>query len=79
MNLGDRVQTALLRTCNITQSNIDKYYSWLGVLAAAEFAIHSTKNKTKHYSPGQLVYDRDMILQIKNTVDWELIRQKNQM
>ena len=32
----------------------------------------------KGYSPGQLIFDHDMIISIKNMVDWELICQKNQ-
>ena len=43
----------------------------VGILAAAEFLILSTKNRLKGYNPGQLVFSRDMILTIKHTVDWE--------
>ena len=32
----------------------------------------------KNYSPGQLLFGRDMTLPIKHKVDWELIRHKNQ-
>ena len=32
----------------------------------------------KGYSPGQLMFGRDMILLIKHKLDWELIRQQNQ-
>ena len=34
--------------------------------------------RKKGYSPGQLIFGRDMILLIKHRVDWELIRQKKQ-
>ena len=47
-------------------------------MAAAEFAIFSTNNSQKVYSPGQLIFVRDMILPIKHTVCWELIRQRKQ-
>ena len=50
----------------------------VGQLKAAEFAIHSTTNRLKGYSLGQLVFGCDMIIPIKHTVDWELIRQQNQ-
>ena len=30
-----------------------------------------------NYSPGQLVFGCDMIILIKNEMDWELIRQLN--
>ena len=47
-------------------------------MAAAAFGIHSTTNRLKGYSPGKLVFVRDMILPIKHKVDRELIRQRNQ-
>ena len=68
----------LVQTCNITQTYVDGYDPWLNILAAKAFAIRSTKNSLKGYSPGQLICGRDMILQIKHTVDWELIRQQKQ-
>ena len=39
-----------------------------------------TKNKLKgySYSPGQLVFARDMILSIKHNVDWVLLCQQSQ-
>ena len=33
----------------------------------------------KYFSPGQLIYLRDIILPIRNIMVWELIYQKNQM
>ena len=35
----------LVQTCNMTQTYVDKYDPWLGILAAASFAIHPTKNR----------------------------------
>ena len=37
-----------------------------------------TTNSLRDYSPSQLVFVHGMILLIKHTVDWELIRQKRQ-
>ena len=62
----------------MTQTYVDEDEPWLGILAASEFAIFSTTNRLKGYSPGQLVFGRDIIILIKHTVDWELIRQQNQ-
>ena len=42
------------------------------------FAIFSTTNRQKVYRPGQWIFGCDMILPIKNRVDWELIRQRKQ-
>ena len=50
---------------------------WKGILDAAAFAIRSTTNRQKGYSPVQLILGRDIILLIKHRVDLELICQKN--
>ena len=67
-----------MKNCNIKQTYFDKDDPWLGILSAAAFEIHSTRNGLKSYSLGQLLFGRDMILLIKNTEDWELISQQNQ-
>ena len=70
-----KVIIKLVRTCNITQTYVDKDEPWSGILAASEFPVRSTTNRMKDYSPGKLVFVRDMILPIKHMVDWGLIRQ----
>ena len=60
----------LVQTCNINQTYVDKDDPWSGILAAPEFAIISTTNRTKRYSTVQLVFGCDMILLIKHKVDW---------
>ena len=47
-------------------------------LAAAKFAILSTTDRKKVYSPGQLIFGRDMILLMKHKANWKLICQQNQ-
>ena len=69
----------LVRNFNIQQTYVDKNEPWTGILVAAEFTIRSKISRQKGYSPGQLIFGRDMIIQIKHRVDWELIRQKKQM
>ena len=60
----------LVRTFNIsTQTYIDEDYPWTDILATAEFAISSTINRQKGYSPGQFIFGNDMILSIKHTAD----------
>ena len=66
-----------MQTFNISHTYVDKNDPWTGILAAAEFAIISTTNRLKCYSPGQLLFDCDMILPIKNKVGCGLICQKN--
>ena len=74
-----QVLVNLVRACNITQTYVYQYYPCSGIFSAAEFVILSTTNRLKGYSLGKLLCVRDMILLIKHTVDWELIRQRKQM
>ena len=39
----------------------------------------STENRLNGYSLGQLLLAHDMIISIKHTVDWELIRQQKKI
>ena len=64
-----------MQTFNISQIYVDKNDPWLGILDASAFAIPSTTNRQKIYSPGELIFGCDMILPIEHTVDFELIRQ----
>ena len=68
----------LVRTCNITQTYVEGDDEWSVILAAEAFLIRSTTNRLNGYSPGQLIFVRDMNLLIKNTVHWGLICQKKQ-
>ena len=63
---------------NIPNAVVDESYRWMGILAAAEFAILSTTNKQNVYGTGQLIFGRDMILPIEHRVDWELLCQRKQ-
>ena len=66
----------LARNFNIsTKTYDDKNDMWTGILSVAAFAIFSTTKSPKDYSPGQLIFGRDIILPINHMVDWELIRQ----
>ena len=63
----------LLRTYNLQETYIDEAEPWVGILAAADFAVRSTYHTTKGKSPGQLVFVRDMILPINQVADWRYI------
>ena len=69
-----QIQGNLVRTYNIKENYVIKYYPWLGVLALAEFAIISTENRSKGYSMFQLVFGCDENFPKKYKVNWELIR-----
>ena len=67
-----------MRTFNIFKTYADEDDPWSGILAAT-FTIRQTTNRLKGYCPRQLLFGCGMILLIKHEVDWELIRQQNQM
>ena len=48
---------------------IDMDDPWSGILAAAAFAMCSTYHTTLHAMPGQLVFGRDMILNMQYLAD----------
>ena len=68
----------LVRNCNVTQTYVNKNDPLSGILYAAAFVIFSTTNRLKVYCLGQLFFGRDIILQIKHKVGWELMHQRNQ-
>ena len=77
----ERIQKVLgnlVRTCNITQTYVDKDEPRSDILAAEWFSIRSTTNRLKGNIPGQLVFGRDTILPIKHMVNDELINHQNQ-
>ena len=51
---------------------------WKGILSATVFAIQSTFHLTLKKSPGQLVFGRDMVINILHFANWELICQNKQ-
>ena len=67
--LGD-----MLRTKNLQQYDLDTLDPWSDILASVVWAIRSTHRSTLKASPAQLVFNRDMLLNIKFIADWESIR-----
>ena len=68
----------LVRNFNISNKTyVDEDDPWTGIVSAEEFSILSTTNRQKGYSPGQLIFGREMILPIKHRVDFELICHRN--
>ena len=51
---------------------------WLGILVAALFAMHSTYHTTLCAMPGQLIFGRDMILNMQYLADWTAIKAHKQ-
>ena len=51
---------------------------WLGILAAASFAMCSTYHTTLRAMPDQLIFGRDMILNTQYLADWTAIKAHKQ-
>ena len=55
---------------NIKNAYVDEDDPWLGILAAAEFAIQYTANILKYHTLGQMIFSRDIIFPIKHEAHW---------
>jgi hypothetical protein len=51
---------------------------WGGILAAVAFALRSTYHTTLQATPGQLIFGRDMVLNVQHLTDWTAIRARKQ-
>ena len=68
----------MLRTKNLQQYDFDALDLWSDILASVAWAICSTHHSTLKASPAQLVFNMDMLLNIKFITDWETIRLRKQ-
>ena len=60
-----------IRTFDV--SNIVNNNPWSGILAVNMFSVRTTYHTTLQASPMQLVFGRDIILNIKHVANWEHI------
>jgi hypothetical protein len=51
---------------------------WGGILAAVAFTLRSTYHMTLQATPGQLVFGRDMVLNVQHLTDWTVIKAHKQ-
>ena len=68
----------MIRTYELENVYMDKQDPWSGIIAATCFAIRSTYHTTLQATPGQLVFGRDMIFNIKHEANWPAIKQHKQ-
>jgi hypothetical protein len=64
----------IVRTFELEDNYLDEDNPWTGILSATAFAIRSTYHTTLQASPGQLVFGRDMIFNIKHIANWQTIK-----
>jgi transposase InsO family protein len=50
--------------------------TFLGILSAVRFAMNSTVHTTSQATPGQLVFSRDMMHNIRFEADWQYIKSR---
>jgi hypothetical protein len=68
----------IIRTFELENNYIDESNPWKAILSATAFAIRSTYHTTLQSTPGQLVFGRDMILNVQHEANWEFIRARKQ-
>jgi hypothetical protein len=51
---------------------------WGGILVAVAFALRSTYHTTLQAMPGQLIFGRDMVLNVQHLIDWTAIKARKQ-
>ena len=57
---------------------LDDENPWDGVLSATMFALRATVHTTIRFTPTQLVFGRDAILNTHHEADWQIIKDRKQ-
>ena len=57
---------------------LDDKNPWDGILASTMFALRATVHTTTQYTPAQLIFGRDSIINRRHEIDWETIRKRKQ-
>ena len=68
----------IIRTFEVQDNFLDEDDPWKGILSSTAFAVRSTYHTTLQKTPGQLIFGRDMIFNIKHTANWDYIKQRKQ-
>ena len=67
-----------VRTLYLQNDYLDKNEQWTSILSAMVFSVRITYNATLQDTPGQLVFDRDMLLNTTFIAYWEAITRLKQ-
>ena len=73
-----QVISNMIKTFELENIPLDPKDPWSGILAATAYAVRSTYHTTLQATPGQLVYGRDMIFNIKHVANWQAIKERKQ-
>jgi hypothetical protein len=66
----------MLRTHCFSETEMDTEGPWTDILSSTAFAIWARCHGTLEATPGQLVFNRDMVLPAKFNANWAYIAQK---
>ena len=68
----------MIRTFEITETDVDENDPWSGLLSAVMFATRATYHTTLKATPMQLVFGRDAILNTTFEANWKYIKDNKQ-
>ena len=68
----------IIHTFELEYNYMDDDDPWKGILSETAFAVQSTFHTTVQNIPGQLVFGRDMILNVKHEANWEYVQERKQ-
>jgi hypothetical protein len=66
----------MLHAHRFSETEMDTEDPWTDILSSTAFAIRVTCHGTLEATPGQLVFNRDMVLPVKFNANWAYISQK---
>jgi hypothetical protein len=72
------IEEYLPETFELESNYLDEEDPWKGILSATAFAVRSTFHMALRNTPGQSVFCRDMIFNIKHEANWEIICKRKQ-
>ena len=67
-----------LRTFKVQNMVLDFKNPWDGILASTMFALRATVHTTTQYTPAQLTFGRNSIINQRHKIDWEIIKKRKQ-
>jgi hypothetical protein len=73
--IGNMLRSFDVENCYLLPPPHDPF---AGLISAIAFAIRSTWSTSSHATPGQLVFGRDMLLNIRHLVDWHYMQTRRQ-
>jgi len=73
--IGNMLRSLDLETCYLMPPPSDPFE---GIIAAISFAIRSTWSTTMRATPGQLIFGRDMLLNVQHLVNWHYMQTRRQ-